>query len=50
MMNHRHRKRIVVGKAKFAGFTPDEGAVSIPLSDIQRVEASKLEVGNTIAV
>ena len=39
----------VVGKAKFAGFTPMKEQVSIPLSDIQRVEASKLEVGNTIA-
>lgn len=39
----------VVGKAKFAGFTPMKEQVSIPLSDIQRVEASELEVGNTIA-
>ena len=39
----------VVGKGKFAGFTPMREQVSIPLSDIRSVEASKLEVGPTIA-
>jgi len=34
----------VVGKAKFAGFTPMRAGL-YSLSDIQRVEASELEVG-----
>ena len=40
-----------IGKAKFAGFTPMKEQVSIPLSDIQRVEASQFEVvGTTVLV
>jgi hypothetical protein len=38
----------VVGKAKFAGFAPIKEQVSIPLSDIQKVEASQLNVADTV--
>lgn len=40
----------VFGKATFAGFMPIKKQVSIPLSEIQKVEASKLNMTNTIAL